>query len=77
MRLFQATVLLLFLAAVGAFALQNNTLIPVRFLTWGVTAPISVLVVAVYLIGMISGSALLGFIRHSLRKVAEQPTARR
>ncbi len=77
MRLFQAMLLLLFLAAVAAFALQNNDLIPVKFLTWGLTAPISVLAVGIYLLGMISGGAVFGFIRRSLRKVSELPAANR
>ena len=73
MRLIQATLLLLFLGAVGIFALQNNNLIPVKFLNWAITAPTSVLVVGVYLLGMISGGAVFGFVRISLRRVAEQP----
>ena len=75
MRLIQATLLLLFLAAVGAFALQNNNTTDIKFLTWGVRAPISVLVVGVYLLGMISGGAVFGLIRLSLRKIAERPAS--
>lgn len=74
MRVIQAVLLLLFLGAVGAFALQNNNLTDLKFLTWGVRAPISILVVGVYLLGMISGGAVFGFIRLSLRKVAERPS---
>ena len=74
MRFFQATLLLLFLMAVGIFALQNNELIAVKFLNWGVSAPISVLVVGVYVLGMISGGAVFGFIRLSLRRVSERPS---
>ena len=74
MRILQATLLLAFLAAVAIFALQNNELTRVTFLTWGVQAPISVLVVGVYVLGMISGGAVFGFVRRSLRKVAERPT---
>ena len=73
MRLIQATLLLLFLAAVGVFALQNNNTTGIKFLSWGVQAPISVLVVGVYLLGMISGGAVFGLIRLSLRKIAERP----
>lgn len=77
MRLIQATLLLLFLGAVGIFALQNNELTPVKFLNWSITAPTSIMVVVIYLLGMISGGAVFGFIRLSLRRVAEQPAARR
>lgn len=73
MRFLQITLLLAFLAAVAAFALQNNALVAVRFLAWGISAPISLLVVGVYLLGMISGGALIGFLRRSLRQVPESP----
>ena len=73
MRIIQATLLLLFLAAVGVFALQNNNTTNINFLNWGVSAPISVLVVGVYLLGMISGGAVFGLIRLSLRKISERP----
>ena len=75
MRFIQATLLLVFLAAVAAFALQNNELIDLQFLGWGVRAPISILVVGVYLLGMISGGAVFGFIRRSLRTVSERPAS--
>ena len=74
MRFFQAMLLLIFLGTVGVFALQNNELVAVKFINWAVSAPISVLVVGVYLLGMISGGAVFGFIRLSLRKMSERPT---
>jgi uncharacterized integral membrane protein len=73
MRFFQATLLLVFLGAVAAFALQNNGLVSVKFLAWGLSAPLSVLIVGVYVLGMISGGAVFGFIRRSIRKVSEHP----
>ncbi len=75
MRFLQATLLIVFLASVAAFALQNNGLVPVKFLVWGITAPMSVLVVGVYVLGMVSGGAVFGFIRRSIRKVSEHPRA--
>lgn len=73
MRFFQATLLLIFLASVAAFAFQNNGLVTVEFLVWRFSAPLSVLIVGVYLLGMISGGAVFGFIRRSIRKVSEHP----
>ena len=67
----QITLLLAFLAAMAAFALQNNALVSVRFLGWGISAPMSLLSVGIYLLGMISGGAVVGFIRRSLRQVPE------
>ena len=75
MRFIQATLLLLFLAAVGIFAIQNNAMTTVQFWTWKVSAPSSIVVVGVYLLGMISGGAVFGFIRLSLRKVSERPAS--
>jgi putative membrane protein len=76
MRFLQATILIIFLAAVAAFALQNNALTKVTFLAWEISAPLSLMVVAVYLLGMISGGAVLGFVRRSIRRVSEQPQSR-
>ena len=73
MRLIQLTLLLVFLAAVGTFAVQNGTATSVRFMNWEVKAPISLLVVGVYLLGMISGGVVGGFIWSSLRRVGERP----
>jgi lipopolysaccharide assembly protein A len=75
MRFIQATILIVFLASVAAFALQNNVTTQVRFLTWEVAAPLSLLVVGVYLLGMVSGGAVLGFVRRSIRRVSEHPQA--
>jgi len=71
MRFFQLSLLLAFLAAVAAFALQNNAPIAVRFLAWEISAPVSLLIVGIYVLGMISGGAVFGFIRRSLRQVPE------
>jgi uncharacterized integral membrane protein len=68
MRFLQATILIVFLAAVAAFALQNNGSTRVAFLAWEFSAPLSLLIVGVYLLGMISGGAVLGFVQWSIRR---------
>jgi lipopolysaccharide assembly protein A len=73
MRIIQAGLFLVFLGAVGVFAVQNTLSVTVRFWTWEVTAPVALLIVAVYLLGMISGWTVVAFVRRSLRKVGEQP----
>jgi uncharacterized integral membrane protein len=40
------------------FALQNATVVKVRWLFWGVECPLALLVVALLLIGLIGGWAL-------------------
>jgi lipopolysaccharide assembly protein A len=52
MRFIQAVILLAFLGAVTVFALQNTQVVTVRLLSWDVTAPVALTVVAVYLLGM-------------------------
>ena len=60
MRYVQAFLLLAFLVAIGVFAAQNTGAITVSFLTWHVTQPVAFLTVAVYVLGMMSGWAVLG-----------------
>lgn len=74
MRFLQITLLLLFLGAVAIFALQNNQVVSLSFLNWEIRSPISLLAVGIYILGMISGGAVFGFIRLSLRRVSERPT---
>ena len=73
MRVIQGVLLLIFLAIIGLFAIQNTRSVTVGFWTWEVTAPVAIVVVAVYLIGMLSGWTVVAFVRRSLRKVGEQP----
>jgi hypothetical protein len=73
MRFLLGLVLLVFLSAVGIFAFQNTLPITVRFLSWGVTAPVAVLAVACYLLGMISGWNVVAFLRRSIRTVSTPP----
>ncbi len=77
MRFIQVTLLLVFLAAVAAFALQNNETVTLDFLQWRLTAPMAAMIVGIYFLGMISGGAVLGFIRRSVRKASEIPASHR
>jgi uncharacterized integral membrane protein len=69
MRVFLGVILLVFLGAVCVFALQNTQPITVQFVNWSVTAPLAFLAVVIYLLGMISGSSVVGFMRRSIRGV--------
>jgi len=73
MRFIQAVVLLAFLGAVGLFALQNTDAITVTFWTWKITAPVALLAIAAYVLGMLSGWTVVSFVRRSLNKVSERP----
>lgn len=74
MRFIQAIILLIFLGAVGLFAVQNTEAITVTFWTWKITGPIALLAIAVYLLGMLSGWTVVSFFRRSLQRVSERPT---
>jgi uncharacterized integral membrane protein len=76
MRFIQAVLFLIFLGAVGLFAVQNMEAISVAFWTWKLTAPVALVIVAVYLLGMLSGWTVVAFITRSLRRVTEYPQTR-
>lgn len=74
MRFIQAILLLIFLGAVGLFAVQNTDAITVTFWTWKASGPVALLAIAAYLLGMVSGWTVVSFVRRSLNKVSERPT---
>ena len=71
MRYVQVCVFLAFLVAIGIFAAQNTDFITVNFLNWNVYQPVALLIIAVYILGMLSGWTVLGFMRRSLRNVTQ------
>lgn len=70
MRSVQAAILIVFLAAVGIFAIQNTQSTTVRFLHWSVTAPVALVSIVVYLVGMLTGWTVVAFLRRSIRRVS-------
>jgi putative membrane protein len=72
MRVIQAIILLAFLGAIGLFAVQNTEAITVTFWTWKATAPVALLAIGVYLLGMVSGGTVVSFFRRSLHRVSER-----
>ncbi len=73
MRILLGLILLIFLAAVGLFAVQNTQPVTVAFWSWGVTAPMALLAIGAYLLGMISGWNVVAFLRGSIRRVTSHP----
>jgi putative membrane protein len=70
MRFILGFFLLLFLAAIAVFALQNTQTVTVSFLNWSLTAPFALAAVAIYLLGMLSGWTVVSFLRRSIRQVS-------
>jgi uncharacterized integral membrane protein len=56
------------LIAIVAFALQNLAAVEVSFLTWSVNVPKVVLILATYVLGMLSGWGVVELVRLFLRK---------
>jgi len=73
MRYIQAVLLLVFLAMIGVFALQNRDIITVNFLKWNLSEPVAFVMVVVYFLGMLSGWTVVAFVRGSFRRITEHP----
>lgn len=73
MRIIQAVILLGFLATISIFALQNRDVVTLSFLSWSLPAPVAILTVAVYILGMLSGWTVVAIVRRSFRGALERP----
>jgi len=63
MRYLYIGLVVLVTAAVLAFKVQNLTTVTISFLTMSLTMPVSVTIILVYVLGMVSGGALLNVLR--------------
>ena len=54
-------------AAVLLFKFQNLSSVTLSFLSMNVTLPVSVMVIGVYVLGMVTGGALLSLVRGWVR----------
>lgn len=71
MRLFYFLILVVVIAAVGIFAWQNDETVTLRYLDRSMTQPLSLVIAAVYILGMLSGWTVVGFLKRSLQRVTE------
>jgi len=69
MRFFYFLVLMVILAPILVFAFQNQGETELHFLKQSVVYPLSLVIGAVYLLGMLSGSTLVGFLKRSFGRV--------
>jgi uncharacterized membrane protein YciS (DUF1049 family) len=77
MRYFYLVLLVVILAAVIVFVFQNDERVTLRFLGWQVTLRLAVLVAVYYVLGMVSGWSVFGFLRRSIERVRDRtPTQR-
>ncbi len=73
MRYIYGFLLLVFLAAVGIFALQNMQVYTVKFLGYSATAPFALMSVGIYLFGMLTGWTVVGLVRSMIHRVSSEP----
>lgn len=72
MRLFYFILLVIFVGALVAFAVQNRDPVAIKFLNWGDSYPLPAVLAAAYVLGMFSGWTVVGMLRRSLRRVTER-----
>lgn len=72
MRFVYFLILLIVLAVVVVFAVQNNETVTLQYLDRSVTSSLPLLIAIVYLLGMVSGWTVIGFLKRSLRRVTER-----
>ena len=73
MRALYIAVLVLIVAALAIFACQNNESVTLQYFRHSITLPMSVLIAAVYVLGMLSGWTVVGFLRRSWRSAMQRP----
>jgi lipopolysaccharide assembly protein A len=67
MRFVYIALVVLLTAAVLLFKFQNLSSVTLSFLSMNVTLPVSVMVIGVYVLGMVTGGALLSLVRGWVR----------
>ena len=63
MRFVYIALVVLVTAAVLTFKFQNLSSVTVSFLSMNVTLPVSLMVIGVYVLGMVTGGALVSLVR--------------
>jgi lipopolysaccharide assembly protein A len=73
MRMIYGFILVVLLGAVGLFVLQNRGDVTLSYLDRTLTTSLAILIGATYVIGMITGWTLLGFLRRSIHHISQPP----
>jgi lipopolysaccharide assembly protein A len=67
MRWIHLAVVVVLIAAMATFAIQNLEIVTLSFLGFGVRTPVALLTTGVYVLGAITGSSLFALIRRSVQ----------
>jgi lipopolysaccharide assembly protein A len=73
MRYVYIVLIVLLTVTVLIFTFQNLTSVTVSLLSMSATLPVSTLVILVYLLGMVTGSALFGLVRSWILGATQRP----
>lgn len=78
MRWIYLTIIIVFVAAIVVFAIQNVQLTTMSFLGFSVRAPLAVLAAVVYVLGALTGGSLFALLRATIEATkASWPVAER
>jgi uncharacterized membrane protein YciS (DUF1049 family) len=75
MRLVCFLILLIVLAALILFAVQNHETVTLQYLNQTVSCSLPLLIAVVYVLGMVSGWTVVGFLKRSIQRVTERRQA--
>lgn len=71
MRTLYALLLIIFVAAIVVFVVQNMESISIKFISGSWQLPLALVVVAAYLLGMFSGWSVVGMVKTSIKRATE------
>jgi|GraSoiStandDraft_42_1057292.scaffolds.fasta_scaffold385692_1 putative membrane protein len=75
MRWFHLAVIVLFVAAIVVFAIQNLHVVDVSFLRISFHTRLAFLIAIIYLLGAATGGSLLALVRRSFEGARQRPRA--
>jgi lipopolysaccharide assembly protein A len=67
MRWFYLTIVIVFVAVIVIFVVQNRELVTMTFLGFSLRAPLAILAAIVYVLGAVTGGSLFALLRKSVR----------
>lgn len=67
MRWIHLIVIVLFVAAIVLFSVQNLEVVTVSFLRFSIRAPLAVVTAMIYLLGAVTGGSLFAMLRRSVQ----------
>lgn len=69
MRWVYLVIVIVFVAAIVIFAVQNREMVTISFLGFSLRAPLALLTAIVYVLGAITGGSLFALLRKSVREL--------